>query len=167
MDPTIWGPHAWFFLHSVALMYPKQPNETEKIQYYNFFNNLGNILPCLICRENYKNHLIKHSLKNSLNTRKDLHMWLINIHNEVNKIHKKKQYTYEEVSDLYNRIYNNGVSKDDTIFKINQDKLKLETKKNKNINDKSISKQYLKYIILLFFCLIISNLINLFFLFKK
>ena len=81
------------------------------------------------------------------------------------KYTKKKQYKYEEVLDLYDRIYHNGESKDNTIFKLNQDKLKLETNKNKN--DKSISRQYLKYIILLFVCLIISNLINLFFLFKK
>ena len=89
MEPNIWGPHAWFFLHSVTLMYPEHPNEQEKQHYYNFFNNLGNILPCIICRENYKNHLIKYPLKQNLNTRNDLHIWLVNIHNEVNKIHKK------------------------------------------------------------------------------
>ena len=54
MEPNIWGPHAWFFLHTVALMYPEQPNELEKQHYLNFFKNIGNILPCYICRENYR-----------------------------------------------------------------------------------------------------------------
>ena len=30
MDPLIWGPHAWFFLHSITLVYPDNPSEQEK-----------------------------------------------------------------------------------------------------------------------------------------
>ena len=27
LDPAVWGPHFWFFLHTLALTYPNHPNE--------------------------------------------------------------------------------------------------------------------------------------------
>ena len=44
-------------------------------------------------------------MKNNLNSREEFQRWLVNIHNQVNKLHKKKQYTYEEVKQLYTDIY--------------------------------------------------------------
>ena len=135
MEPNIWGPHAWFFLHSVSLMYPEHPSEQDKHNYFNFFIQLKNVLPCIICRQNYNNHLIKYPLKKSLNSREDLARWLVNIHNEVNKIHKKKQYTYEEVLQMYKDIYNEKIR-----YKVNN-YTKIpdqcdECKKNNFKNDK-------------------------------
>ena len=108
MDPLIWGPHAWFFLHSITLVYPDNPSEQEKINFFNFFKTLGNILPCMVCRENYKNHFIKHPLRKQLKNKKDLQQWLVTIHNEVNKIHKKKKFTHKEFKELYDKIYEKG-----------------------------------------------------------
>ena len=53
--------------------------------YNTFFLNLGNVLPCDKCTKHYKEHLIKYPLSENLNSRKELVLWLINIHNEVNK----------------------------------------------------------------------------------
>ena len=96
MDPLIWGPHAWFFLHSVTLVYPDNPSEQDKINFFDFFKTLGNVLPCMVCRENYKNHFMKIPLRKQLGNKKDLQKWLVTIHNEVNKIHKKKKFTYDD-----------------------------------------------------------------------
>ena len=30
LDPVVWGPHYWFVLHTIALTYPSNPNETIK-----------------------------------------------------------------------------------------------------------------------------------------
>tara|TARA_B100001094_G_C18094377_1_gene752212 strand:+ start:186 stop:641 length:456 start_codon:yes stop_codon:yes gene_type:complete len=109
MNPDIWGPHAWFFLHSIAMAYPESPTEQDKEHIYEFFYNLQFVIPCEICKKNYKTHFVKFPLKNSYNTREEFEKWLVNIHNKVNKIHKKKQYTYEEVKDLYEKVYNNEI----------------------------------------------------------
>ena len=29
-DPSVWGPHYWFFLHSVGFTYPELPTDGEK-----------------------------------------------------------------------------------------------------------------------------------------
>ena len=40
LDPNIWGPHYWFFLHTLALTYPETPNDVIKKKYYDFYQNL-------------------------------------------------------------------------------------------------------------------------------
>ena len=30
MNPEIWGPPAWMFLHSISLAYPKNPTDVDK-----------------------------------------------------------------------------------------------------------------------------------------
>jgi len=46
MNPKFWGPHAWIFLHSVTMNYPKEPNNQDKTLYRNFFSSLKRVLPC-------------------------------------------------------------------------------------------------------------------------
>ena len=57
MNPEIWGPPAWTFLHSVTLAYPDNPSDRDKSNYENFFNELQPILPCAKCSQNYMKHL--------------------------------------------------------------------------------------------------------------
>ena len=40
LNPTVWGPHYWFVLHTIALSYPLSPNTTTKKKYYDFIQNL-------------------------------------------------------------------------------------------------------------------------------
>ena len=110
MDPKIWGPHLWFFLHSMSFTYAKNRKKAtteEKIQMYNFLESLKFVLPCDICRVNYSNFLDKNPPK--LNSRKELFRWLVDLHNCVNGecgSKHKRQYTYDEVEKLYKEVYN-------------------------------------------------------------
>lgn len=106
MDPEIWGPPTWIFLHTVTLNYPNNPTIYDKKYYKHFFINLHNILPCEWCSKNYKQHLQKYPIDNYLHTKKNLVQWLINIHNEVNKIFNKKTIDYFEFINIYKNIYN-------------------------------------------------------------
>ena len=55
MDPEIWGPHAWIFLHSVTLAYPENPTNIDKKNFELFFNSMQPIIPCQKCSNHYKN----------------------------------------------------------------------------------------------------------------
>ena len=44
-DPKVWGPHYWFFLHTVAHTYPLYPNEVTKRKYYDLINNMPLFIP--------------------------------------------------------------------------------------------------------------------------
>ena len=106
MDPEIWGPHAWVFLHSITITYPENPTEQDKINYKNFFNSLHNVLPCPGCAYHYQLHLKKHPLNNNiLSNKKKLIIWLITIHNEVNKINNKKEINYNQFMKIYHNKY--------------------------------------------------------------
>ena len=37
MDPKVWGPNAWIFLHSITMNYPKNPTNEDKEKYRTFF----------------------------------------------------------------------------------------------------------------------------------
>ena len=45
LDPKIWGPHYWFFIHTVAMTYPIRPNAITKKKYYEFIQNLPLFIP--------------------------------------------------------------------------------------------------------------------------
>ena len=102
MEPKVWGPPAWRFLHLITYQYPENPSDKDKKNYYIFFNSLKDVLPCPNCREHYSNHFKKHPIQ--LESRKEFIEWLIDIHNEVNLMLGKKTYSYDEAYELYDDI---------------------------------------------------------------
>ena len=105
MNPEVWGPGAWTFLHSITMYYPDNPTNEQKMNHKDFFENLQNILPCPTCAKHYSENLKKYSLDEALESKDKLTKWLIDIHNEVNKKNNKRTYSYEEVIKIYDKKY--------------------------------------------------------------
>ena len=103
MEPNIWGPPAWLFLHSITFQYPETPTFADKENYRVFFEKIQYVLPCPTCRAHYTENVNRNPIR--LNSRKELIEWLIDIHNEVNKKNGKKVLQYDEVYKQYNEIY--------------------------------------------------------------
>tara|TARA_B110001469_G_C9451254_1_gene227918 strand:+ start:266 stop:691 length:426 start_codon:yes stop_codon:yes gene_type:complete len=110
LNPNIWGSKAWFFLHSIALNYPKYPTEKDKQDFKIFFESLANVIPCPDCSEHYKNNILKNPIDLNLNNNIDLNKWLVNIHNNVNIKNNKNVITYEHFLKNYKNIYDNNNS---------------------------------------------------------
>ena len=95
--PAAWGPHGWKFIHYITLGYPNNPTEETKNNYLKFFNMLKNVIPCSICGNNYKSHLLEFPLTEEiLNDKQAFINWGITMHNLVNISTNKKEYSYEE-----------------------------------------------------------------------
>tara|TARA_Y100000590_G_scaffold454867_1_gene602422 strand:- start:1630 stop:2091 length:462 start_codon:yes stop_codon:yes gene_type:complete len=94
--PDTWGPHGWKFIHFIALGYPNNPTEQDKVKYKNFFYLLGDVIPCIICAQHYKKNLEKINIDSYLSSKNSLLQWTILMHNEVNKSNGKKTYTFDE-----------------------------------------------------------------------
>ena len=105
MEPQVWGPHGWFFLHSITMAYPEQPTSLEKKNYLQFFRALPNVLPCEVCRKNLKNHIANLPIEPALYNRQTLVEWLINIHNMANIELGKPIMSYEQVIQKYKQLY--------------------------------------------------------------
>lgn len=113
MDPSVWGKHGWIFLHSVTMAYPDFPSENDKQNYKNFFNLLTVVLPCSVCREHLKQYINETPIEKYLSCKKKLVEWLIYIHNQTNKSLGKPILSYQEVIEIYKKLYNEKETKID------------------------------------------------------
>ena len=96
VNPDIWGPHAWIFLHAVAQEYPESPTDAEQEQYEKFFSSLRYTLPCPVCREHLTTHLQDHPPQ--LQSREALERWVVDIHNAVNVQFGQDELSYTDAA---------------------------------------------------------------------
>jgi len=119
MITKVWGPPIWFFLHSMAMTYPKKiyKNNPEHIEIQNsmyaFLHNLGNVLPCGHCCVSYKNYIKSQELSiyRYLNSRADLFRFIYLIHEKVNEklgVPKCERPSFSEVVKYYNKFLASG-----------------------------------------------------------
>ena len=99
MSPSIWGPKAWDFLHTLSFAYPDNPSEKEKESMFNFFNSLPDVLPCKMCAEHCRKNL--SDIPPQVESKNSLSRWLVDFHNEVNRQNEKPIFKYEDVKSLY------------------------------------------------------------------
>ena len=104
LDPEIWGPHYWFFLHTISISYPIKPNDVTKKKYYNFIQNLPLFIPIYEIGNSFSKLLDKYPVKPYLDSRKSFIKWMHFIHNKINILLNKEEITLDEAMEQY---YNN------------------------------------------------------------
>jgi hypothetical protein len=104
IPPDVWGPFFWHTIHIVALGYPQEPSYGDKKAAKEFFESLKFLIPCPICRTHYESHMAKIPITASLDSRKELFKWTVDLHNEVNVMLGKRKYTETEVIHYYTRL---------------------------------------------------------------
>lgn len=95
LNPTIWGPDAWNFLHAVTYASPSELSVSQQQSYANFFRHLGAVLPCSSCRTSYNAYLEKYPP--ATQTRRSMIRWLYDIHDLVNAKLNKKSPSFDAV----------------------------------------------------------------------
>ena len=103
MLTDVWGPPFWHFLHVISFNYPVSPSRKQKRNFYNYFKNLQNILPCKYCRINYKNNLKSTNFNYKVfKNRETLSKWVYELHNHINMmLGKKCQLSYLDIKNRY------------------------------------------------------------------
>ena len=115
MITKVWGPPTWFFLHSMAMSYPKKINEKNpehlrtKNSMFSVLSNLGDILPCPLCGNSYNNYIRRPELSiwDHLDTRGNLIEFIYKIHNKVNEklgVPKCDIPSFKEVVEYYSKF---------------------------------------------------------------
>lgn len=105
LDPTVWGPHYWFTLHTIALCYPLYPNDVTKKKYYEFIQNLPLMIPVQKIGNNFSILLDKFPVTPYLDSRESFQKWMHFIHNKVNEQLGLPQLTFSEAIDKYYHNY--------------------------------------------------------------
>ena len=114
LDPKVWGPHYWFFLHTLAMTYPHHPNTVTKKKYYEFIQNLPLFLPVEEISGEFSKLIDKYPVTPYLDNRDSFVRWMHFIHNKINEKLEKPQIS---LNDFFIKYYDEYKSEDD---KINQ-----------------------------------------------
>tara|TARA_B110000858_G_C17766539_1_gene457363 strand:+ start:1076 stop:1507 length:432 start_codon:yes stop_codon:yes gene_type:complete len=105
LDPTIWGPHYWFVLHTIALSYPNTPNETTKKKYYDFIQNIPLFIPVSEIGNSFSTFLDKYPVTPYLDSRESFVKWMHFIHNKINIALGYQELTMDEAMSAYYEHY--------------------------------------------------------------
>ena len=113
MNTNIWGPCIWFTLHTISFNYPVNPTAVDKVNYKKWLLSFQHTLPCVYCRDNFKNNLKQANFNDSVfKNRLTFSKFIYNLHNCVNKmLGKKIKISYEEVRDRYEHFRSRCVEK--------------------------------------------------------
>lgn len=105
LDPKIWGPHYWFFLHTVAMTYPQHPNAVTKKKYYEFVQNIPLFIPVEQMAKDFENLIDKYPIMSYLDNRDSLVLWMHFIHNKINEKLEKPKITLNNFFVEYYKQY--------------------------------------------------------------
>ncbi len=105
MDPIVWGPSYWFFLHNVAFNYPKYPTTIQKKIHYRLIHNFHEFLPSKSIATTFVKMLEKYPVTPYLDTQKDFIKWMHFIHNKINIRLDKPTITLQEHYDQFHEAY--------------------------------------------------------------
>ena len=112
LDPKVWGPHYWFFLHTVAMTYPHHPNTVTKKKYYEFIQNLPLFLPVQEISSEFSKLIDKYPITPYLDNRDSFIRWTHFIHNKINQKLEKPQISLKE---FYVKYYDEYKTHDEKI----------------------------------------------------
>lgn len=104
-DSKIWGPHFWFFLHTIAFNYPVYPNSVTKRKYYDLIMNFPLFIPNEKMANQFSHLLDKYPVSPYLDKRDSFILWTIFIHNKVNIMLGKKEMSRKKATRLYFEKY--------------------------------------------------------------
>jgi hypothetical protein len=120
IDSNIWGPKAWFFIDTIILSYPNNPNYEDIKIFKQFILSLEKLLPCEKCRKHFGEFVNKNPLDESiLSSKPNLIKWILKCHNNVRKIQKKDRITLDDFYNYYIKNANLKIDKETSEVKSN------------------------------------------------
>jgi len=100
-DPHVWGPHYWFFLHTVAHTYPLVPNAVTKRKYYDLIQNMPLFLPDPEMGNRFSTLLDLYPVSPYLDSRDSFIRWVNFIHNKVNVALGEEELSLQDGLERY------------------------------------------------------------------
>jgi hypothetical protein len=104
-SPLVWGPHYWFFLHTVAESYPLSPNQVTKRKYYDLIQNFPLFIPNEEIGNKFSRLLDKYPVTPYLDSQKSFVRWTHFMHNKINGILGKEEISLPLALDKYRDEY--------------------------------------------------------------
>jgi hypothetical protein len=101
LDSRIWGPHFWFFLHTIAMTYPHYPTSENKKKIYELIRTFPLFLPNKTMSANFADLIDTYPVAPYLDNRETFIKWVFFIHNIINERLEKPKISLSEFYKLY------------------------------------------------------------------
>ena len=111
-EPEVWGPHYWFFLHTIAHSYPLTPNKVTKRKYYDFIQNLPLFIPVPEIGNIFTSILDKYPVTPYLDSQQSFVKWMNFIHNKINLSLELPEMSLDDAMFAYYEHYKPKVVKE-------------------------------------------------------
>jgi hypothetical protein len=105
LDPKVWGPHYWFFLHTISMSYPHRPNTVTKKKYYEFIHNIPMFIPIETIATYFSELLDQYPVSPYLDSRDSFIRWMHFIHNKINQRLEKPKISLSKFYEQYYEQY--------------------------------------------------------------
>lgn len=105
LNPEVWGPHYWHFLHTVAFHYPYYPNSQTKRKFYDFVHSIPLFIPVKGMSEDFAQLLDEYPVTPYLDSRDSFVRWMHFIHNKINTKLEKPEISLHEFFRRYFHEY--------------------------------------------------------------
>jgi hypothetical protein len=104
---TAWGPAAWLMIHLITLSYPISPTEEDKAHYSMWFEQFEHVLPCAVCRVNFKKALFELSYTREMvfASRDSFARFGHRLHEHVSStLNKCRTIRYDDMVEFYEKL---------------------------------------------------------------
>jgi len=101
ITPEAWGPHFWYFLHTIAYTYPAFPTSVTKRKYYDLIQNMPLFVPDLKMGDKLSEFLDRYPVSPYLDSRESFMRWVHFIHNKFNIFLGKEEISFYQGLDNY------------------------------------------------------------------
>ena len=92
----------WYYLHWLTYNYPNNPKHEDKNEILKLINVMKkNGIKCDKCSKHFNLWIKKNDINKSLDSKKSLFTYFVNLHNDVNKRNKKKLIKIKEAEKIY------------------------------------------------------------------
>lgn len=105
MNPSVWGSHYWFFLHTVARHYPTHPSSIHRKIHYRLISNFHEFIPDPVSAKAFTEVLRENPVSPYLDSKRDFMLWTNHVHNVINKKLDKEEVSFEQYVSTYEEYY--------------------------------------------------------------
>jgi hypothetical protein len=103
MNPEVFGPIIWKYLHLATVMYPQKPTLADKNEFKNLLYGFGAFLPCSVCTYHYRAYIQDNInlIDMSLNSQNGIFEFVWEFHNNINKRLGKNTMSLRSARSMY------------------------------------------------------------------
>lgn len=105
-NPEEWGPHLWYYLHTVANNYPENPTKLQCQKMKEWLTALEFTIPCGDCSKHFSNYIkgVSSHLDDICSSKHALTRLFVDIHNKVNERKGRRTYSVEDAVRKYPKV---------------------------------------------------------------